>query len=244
MSQSSQVFFSGKPFSVIEIPSAIRPDRNVVIVAKYNANNKKTGLMVQISILDTSLNLRKIDGSEENGQGCSRPQCSAFDGCYVRSFFAHVGSIDKNLNDYRAGTLPKMNWVSFMALINGLDVRLGEFGDPAAMGLRYVEEIARRARKHTGYTHRWKSCDQDLRFFLMASVENQPDYDLARKMGWKCFYVGGNPVKGDVMQCPNEGPSGLLCNQCGLCKGANAKFSISIEPHGQQKKKIGVLTSV
>ena len=239
---ADRIFKSGKPFSIIEIPSELMPDQTIVLIAKYNQTNRKTGLMVQLSILDTSIQaVHKIDGSIPNGQGCSESQCTAFKACYVRSNIQHIFPMTGVLNRYKAGELPSIHWIDFVVLCQDKNVRFGEFGDPAAINIRYVEELAYRAKNHTGYTHQWKTCNQDLRFFFMASVETQADYDQAVSMGWKCFFVGADPIKGKIMQCPNESKANLQCQDCMLCNGAKTKFSISIQPHGRQGKHINPL---
>jgi hypothetical protein len=220
---ATEAFWTGKPIAVGEFPSAIMPDRKIVLIAKLNDHNSKTGRMIQ--------------------QGCSRSQCGAFDACYVRNFHFHIMRIQEALQSYIDGKIPKMTFNSFLNLVRKCNspVRFGEFGDPCSISFDIVSKIAKVSRiGHSGYTHQWKTADQRFSTILMASVENEKDYQLAKSMGWKSFGINLPAVKGERINCPAD-KQAYKCETCLLCHGNKAKVSIVIESHGHGKKKLPVL---
>lgn len=233
-------FYAGRPVVVGLFPSQLAQSRQVVMIAKLKAN-KKTGRMIQLAFLDPTIDQRRIDPGHENGQGCDH-RCSAFSGCYVRSFVFHIGSIAAALAEYKAGTMPSLNFSSFLQVVETCQTptRVGEFGDPASVSFETIDAIVKASQKsgHTGYTHHWRNCDQRLQRHLMASVETEQDYQHARSLGWRCFHVGGQPVQGQSIICLNS-TKALACADCRLCRGTSTKLDIVIEAHGRNSKKIG-----
>lgn len=232
-------FYAGKPLSVGLFPSTLAAGRQVVILAKLKAN-KKTGRMIQLAFLDPTIKQRKIDSSQHNGQGCDN-RCTAFNGCYVQSFVFHIGSIASALDDYNAGLMPAMAFDDFLDIVQASEtsVRLGEFGDPASVSFNVIDRIvqASQAAGHTGYSHHWRTCDQRLKRHVMASVENESDYQLAKAMGWNCFYVGGTATKGQSLLCLNSS-HGKSCADCLLCSGDSKRLDIVIDAHGRNARKL------
>jgi hypothetical protein len=160
------------------------------------------------------------------GQCALRGESGKKRACYVT--IAHAPSaIYRNLD--------KRQPLDF-SLIRNRDVRLGAYGDPAFISLSKLHQLVKVARSHTGYTHQWRSCDPDYRLLLMASVENEEDYHIAREAGWRTFRVRHKDqplLKGEAM-CPASEEAGkkLQCITCGRCNGASNKKSISIIAHG------------
>jgi hypothetical protein len=233
-----KAFYTGKPICIGRFDSTLS-DGEVIIIAKMRAN-KKTGLMIQLAFLDPSIDQKKIDPSKENGQGCDK-RCTAFEACYVQAFAFHIGSIQHALDDYNSGKMEYMLFSTFLALVTELNlpVRFGEFGDPSSVDYSVIKRIADACGLigHTGYTHHWRSCDQRLKNYFMASVENQSDYELAKSMGWRCFFVGGLPVQGESITCLNSSAN-LNCVDCKLCAGTKFRFDVVIDAHGRNAKKI------
>jgi hypothetical protein len=100
-------------------------------------------------------------------------------------------------------------------------IRFGAYGDPAALPVDLLLNLASVASRRTGYTHQWRTCDQRLRAVLMASCDNTKDCDDAHAMGWRTFRVStdGAPLDGEVV-CPATTERALSCVDCGLCSGA------------------------
>jgi hypothetical protein len=123
------------------------------------------------------------------------------------------------------------------ALGEGRLVRLGTYGDPAAVPSEVWTALARRAAGHTGYTHQWRTADA-LRALCMASVDNEAEAAIARGMGWRTFRVAlserPQPMAKESL-CPASAEAGkkLTCSRCLACAGANGfRGSIYIPAHG------------
>lgn len=54
------------------------------------------------------------------------------------------------------------------AALAGLPVRLGTYGDPAAVPTVVWQTVLAQSAMHTGYTHQWRTCDQTLAHWCMA----------------------------------------------------------------------------
>jgi hypothetical protein len=76
----------------------------------------------------------------------------------------------------------------------------------------------------------------------MASVETSRDSLIARSQGWRYFRVtaGDASVGAGEVVCPSL--SGMTCERCGVCNGADGKGkSIVIPAHGALAKRAGAL---
>ena len=63
----------------------------------------------------------------------------------------------------------------------GRVVRIGSYGDPAAIPAAHWRAIIRHAAGHTGYSHQWRlALAQGLRGIVMASADSAQDRDVAR----------------------------------------------------------------
>ena len=84
------------------------------------------------------------------------------DRCYVQVLHAPL-SIWRSL-----GGMPEMGADDWRRL-GQRSIRLGAYGDPAALPFDLVRGLAMGAMGWTGYTHAWRYCDQRFRELLMAS---------------------------------------------------------------------------
>jgi len=123
--------------------------------------------------------------------------------------------------------------------VRGRMVRLGSYGDPAAVPLEVWTQLLRGAAGHTGYTHQWR--DPRFRGFaalVMASADNPAERDEARAAGWRTFAIrlAGEPLAHRESICPAspEGGDKLTCAACGACDGAarGRRGSVAIVVHG------------
>ena len=135
-----------------------------------------------------------------------------------------------------------------MVKLNGLgmdrDVRLGAYGDPAAVPLYIWHNLLKNSRSNTGYTHMWQACETGLREYVMASCDNVRDTIIARSAGWRTFRVAEDAeetLEREVI-CPatEESPSTtkLQCVDCTACNGLRnrRKSSIVVKAHGSARK--------
>ena len=128
-------------------------------------------------------------------------------------------------------------------------LRLGAYGDPAALPYDLVSDLVSAARgagirRLAGYTAQWKTADIRFRRLLMASCQGYHDELLAQLMGWRTFsaVLPDTPLAPDTIFCPAtaEGGDKTVCERCGLCDGAklggDMRKSIRAVVHGPQKE--------
>lgn len=139
-------------------------------------------------------------------------------------------------------------------LLKGRALRLGAYGDVAALPPRLVAALVRAVKgRVTGYTHGHKHGGlkfvSHLRTSCMLSVETEEAARSAWAAGWRTFRGvsdegGESNVKGQEITCPTEYRD-IQCEKCGLCKGASLSArSITIPVHGTFKKSALRVVSV
>lgn len=125
-----------------------------------------------------------------------------------------------------------------------LPVRIGSYGDPAAVPIEVWRELVATADRYTGYSHLWDDprTDPALKKYCMASVDNLEQRDRAQAAGWRTFLVvaeGGTLPPDDII-CPasKAGGSRTTCDRCRLCMATSigCEKSISIFAHGPGKE--------
>lgn len=218
----------------------------IVVVAtglKIGSDNTKTGDFIQTYILswdgDKPTDALKSGKDESVCGDCIHRVQDGWGTCYVNAgqgpnavydgLKRGIYSVwmDSMLDDYFAGSI----------------VRLGAYGDPAAVPVRVWRKILGVARGWTGYTHQWRKCDPELRRYCMASVETRRQQSRARKMGWKTFRVRNDDeeLAPHEFVCPASEEAGkrLKCEDCLACCGGewNGKqVTPAIRVHGTSYK--------
>jgi hypothetical protein len=116
-------------------------------------------------------------------------------------------------------------------------VRLGTYGDPAAVPSLVWRELVTDSIGHTGYTHQWRDAPA-LVGLCMASVDTVTEAREAQALGWRTFRVDTSRAigaqAGEVL-CPASAEAGkkLTCEKCLACGGADGRrSSIYIPAHG------------
>jgi len=222
----------------------------VVVIATGifgKSENRKTGQVVQTYILKTDMDpivSRRLGLDKSNCGDCKHKEKQT---CYVN--LCH-------------GPLPIFKAFhngSYREFVSGDEqyfanksIRLGSFGDPAAVPFEVWEKLCsfsgKKFKNFVGYTHQWKTCDQRLSNFCMASVDSidnySKEYELAKEMGWRTFRVYGtldkdvnfsDKLNKNEIICPasEQGGKKTICENCGLCSGNNIKAKdIMIPFHG------------
>jgi len=191
------------------------------------SKNPKTGEMIQTYILRQDIKpifARRLSEDKSICGDCKHKEHAT---CYVnlchgpRAVFAafHDGSYRK----WESGDIESFR---------GAYIRLGTYGDPAAVPLEVWDNLAGVAKAITGYTHQWKTCDQRLKQYCMASVDSivgyNKEYFQAQLMGWRTFRVReslDNKLFANEFVCPASKEAGVLtnCKQCGACGGFSQK---------------------
>lgn len=219
----------------------------IVAIATMRSDNRKTGNMVQTWILRADQS--PVDASKALADSSICGDCkhrqSLGGACYV-----NIGQGPNAVyRAYRAGKYEDRSGINAMgadarrAIGRGRKVRLGAYGDPAAVPSIIWGELLTGADGHTGYTHQWRTLKaQSLRELCMASVDNDVEYTEARAMGWRTFRVA--TVMGILHKREFECAStarGTQCIDCMACDGAGergpTKASVAIVVHGSLAKR-------
>jgi hypothetical protein len=205
----------------------------IVVIATQGSANTKTGDMDQTWILH-----QDVHPMEALKQGLDAAICgdcqhrrSQGGACYVQVAWAPSQVWKK----YRVGGYPKLR--ELVTNFSGRKVRLGSYGDPAAVPVRIWDRITRKSAGWTGYTHQWRTA-LHLQPYCMASVDSEEERALAGSMGWRTFRVRRpyDPIDDYEVRCPASQEAGYKtdCATCLACGGTNAKAKcdISIIVHG------------
>jgi len=202
------------------------------------STNTKTGAMIQTWIIreDVEPTIAMKTGKDASICGDCQSRGGA---CYVLVFQAP-------LNVYRSfhrGLYPAVDSLEHIEeLFAGHNVRLGSYGDPAAVPTKIWRAFTRKAQSRVGYTHQWRACDQSLSTLIMASVDSEDERSQANAKAWRTFRVkaqGAPSMQGEIT-CPASKEAGYrtTCENCGLCGGSDKRAKdIVIEAHGHGAKK-------
>lgn len=220
-----------------EGPSLINGEPIVAIATGLvtPSTNRKTGPMIQTWILaqDEAPHVAVKSGKDEAVCG----NCPARGKwCYVTTFQGPRSIWET----WKRGGYPSLDVNAFV----NKPVRLGAYGDPAAVPFYIWDDICFVASMVTGYTHQWVSCDPLLKAHCMASCDTVEEAREARAEGWRTFRVTESPgdkVLSKEVVCPASEEAGhkLTCIECGACNGTSSgrKSHIIIQAHGAKTKR-------
>ena len=208
------------------------------------SQNVKTGAMVQVWILDAQEKPTEALKSGADASVCGDCPLRGLLGS-ERACYVDLGKAPRAVFlGWQRGIYPDWDGSPFER-----PVRLGAYGDPAALPLGVVQALTAAAPLGwTGYTHQWPTTDQRLRFALMASVDSPEEAAEAERLGWRSFAAHGpgeaQETVGDrrVILCPAES-RGVSCADCRLCDGSRGesdrRASIRIPAHGPGARFVG-----
>lgn len=215
-------------FVVYRGPSALdgSPIIAVLTGADGSSKNPKTGPMAQLYILPADISPSEAQRSGADAAVCGdcplRPITAKANGtteCYVLAYQAPQSTWRSN-RDRPVDLAPALAQVTR----SGVAVRLGAYGDPAALPQALVAALhAASDGNVTGYTHQWRRPEMGwLRRYTMASCDAPHDYARAVAEGWRTYRViaEGAPLAKKEIACPSE--IGVTCARCGLCDGIRA----------------------
>lgn len=199
------------------------------------SRNAKTGAMVQTYIIRADMH--PIDAVRSGADAAICGDCRhRGDGtgkersCYV-TLYRGPGQVWRSLQrgSYAAAT-PE----TVASIIAGRMVRLGTYGDPAAVPIEVWQVLVSRAAGWTGYTH-VRGLGPKWAALCMASADTVGERDEARLRGFRVFRVGSEREAGEVV-CPASAEAGhrTTCEACRACMGTagKARADIVIAPHG------------
>lgn len=218
----------------------------IVVIATGDSKNDKTGNMIQTWILgvDIAPHIAAKDGRDVSicGECPLRTNADGKRACYVRT---HEASLSV-WRAFHRGSYRRANPADFGA---GAIVRIGSYGDPAAVPAHVWERFVSRSIGRTGYTHQWQHSDpvvrrnaEALRGIVMASADSPETHDAAEAADWRAFRIrrADQPLLPGERVCPASAEAGYktTCAACRACSGTAGRghSSIAIIAHGNGAK--------
>lgn len=220
----------GAPIVVIVIGLITRAARKV---------NRKTGAMLQTYILRSDIAPMAAIHAGLDASICGTCVHRGADGDGTgRTCYVNIGQGPTVVfKQYAKGGYPRVNDAA--PLGRNRMVRLGTYGDPAAVPAYVWHNLLNDAKGSTGYTHQWRAIDARVWApLVMASADTAQDAQDAWRMGYRTFRVAMTNVKieGREVLCPASKEAGakVQCEQCKACSGTSTgrKGSIYIPLHG------------
>lgn len=209
---------------------------NVVAIITFRTENRKIGKMAQLWILpDNGLSPLAAVQAGQNQSACGncalQGQWDAILGkvrnrvCYV-----NLGQGPRSIHSALSkGRYPAVSLERALELIRGLKLRLGAYGDPAALPIDLIEALVSVSSGHTGYSHQLFWIDRPkaerLAKLVMVSCHNRAQLEEAQRRNWRAFAVVTESQRAqstDLVECPAY-TRGISCEQCLLCRGASLK---------------------
>ena len=218
-------------FVLYEGPSVL-DGAPIVAIATMSTKNAKTGAMVQTWILRADMApLAALEAKADVSVCGVCPQRRSIGGaCYV-----NVGQAPQAVwKAYKRGSYSH-DWNP--ETFAGRKIRLGAYGDPAAVPADVWASVLDRASGWTGYTHQisHKNFQHELLKWVMVSADTPRQASALQGRGYRTFRVKapGAPVLPGEITCPTEYNAQANCAACGLCNGAARDGkSVVIDVHG------------
>ena len=223
-----------------------KPIVGIVVGFNKSSTNTKTGDLLQSYILVDNGKTPQENASYSSADGSVCGNCphkaspeQKTGSCYVNLcqgpsavFRAYTNGKYDILNDTHK------DWFS------GRNLRMGSYGDPAAIPFETWIKIRNWCVAHTAYTHQWRTCDVRFKTLCMASCDTEADYIEAKKQGWRTFRVklATDKVFKTEIGCPASKEMGnkTQCAGCMACNGSkkpnDLRRDITINAHGMQFK--------
>jgi hypothetical protein len=240
---------SAKPrgFVLYQGPSLI-DGAPIAVVAITKSSNRKTANMVQTYIIRSDINpldANRLGADVSICGSCPHRGTAAPDKpsglARGRSCYVNLGQ--GPLGVYRsliAGKYPVLAGHAAIAAVGqGRMVRIGTYGDGAAVPAYVWDSLLSLAKGHTAYSHQsgMRSSSFDASRY-MVSADNLVTATKAWREGMRTFRVmrhAADLMTGREILCPASEEAGrrTTCDRCGLCGGAAVKAkSIAIVAHG------------
>jgi hypothetical protein len=204
----------------------------IVVVALTASTNRKTGNMVQTYILRDGVDPVSAARSGQDASVCGDCKHRPANGgaCYV-TLIHGPSSVYRAL---QRGAYPAVGSIEQVAQLGaGRMVRLGTYGDPAAVPVGIWEALTRDASGRTGYTHQWNTQALKtahwgrLTALVMASVDDECEAQEARRQGLRYFRIrtADEALGPREFMCPASDEAGKrkTCAECGACNGTTGR---------------------
>ena len=216
----------------------------IVAIATVGSSNSKTGDMVQTWIIRTDV--APIDANRTGADVSVCGNCPhkgvVVEGAKMaqnRTCYVNIGQAPTSVykaykrGSYRTATTP----AALAAIGAGRMVRIGSYGDGAAVPATVWEGLKADAKGHTAYSHQFDTVAAPSASIYMHSADTLADAQNAWAAGRRTFRIVADVaemVKGAEIECPSD--RGVKCVDCGLCDGSKLAKSVAIVVHGTGAK--------
>lgn len=222
-----------KPLGLVLYRGKSRIDGKLIIVIATGftkSENRKTGNMLQTWILRADIPPILAVQLGHDYSVCGNCKLKHFRSCYVN--VAH--GPHNTFYAYQRGRYTMFE-DKHLELFKGRSIRLGSYGDPAAVPTEVWAKICSVTNGHTGYTHQWNArfIDPELKKYCMASCDNTAEASKAKELGWHYFRirmsdnfnVPHDRICYNEFVCPAsiEAKHKTDCSKCKACMGLGAK---------------------
>jgi len=223
-------------------PSAFNGEEIVVIVTGWRgSDNPKTGKTLQTWIIVPNQSPLEAHQEGNDKSVCGNCKHMYFGSCYVNL----IQGPNQVWNTYQAGRYLYAK-PEHLELFRDKVIRLGSYGEPAAVPIGIWDSLASVVKGWLGYTHTWRQKQfQAFKKYCMASCDTEQEARDAMFMGWKPFYVRDDehdPIPDGFFSCPasKEENHRLTCTECMVCKGGEYRIGQAVPCiafHGPSWKK-------
>jgi hypothetical protein len=215
----------------------------IVVIATYSERNTKTGGVVQTYILRADMNPLEASKTGEDASICgtcplrgepttdpARKQAKG------RKCYVNLGQgVLITYRSFLRGVYPDAQTTDARRAIGrGRVVRVGTYGDPAAVPSHVWDDLLADAASHTAYTHAsgWRP---DIAMQSADSLEQAQAHWQAGRRTFRVLVDLGDIVPAREVLCPASKEAGrrTTCDACRLCGGnaTRSPKSVAIVEH-------------
>ena len=228
----------------------------IFVAAIRSSRNAKTGNMVQTYIMcqhPDPLTASKL-GIDFDICGNCRHRGSATTAParkIAKDRTCYVNLAQGALQVYKAYRRGAYEYEAPESVGRGKYVRVGTYGDPAAVPASVWRALLSNSAGHTAYSHQFETAGADFdASIFMRSVDSRAEAYAAAAAGQRSFrvinqadYSAGRdaPIAGLEVSCPASAEAGrrTTCVDCLLCSGAQLRAkSVAIVAHGAAGGKV------
>lgn len=207
----------------------------IIVVATMSTNNEKTGDMIQTWIMREDVSPIEASAQKLDSSVCGMcPHRTSLKGaCYVTLHQAPLAV----WKSYKKGNYKDLDSRDLLHF-SGRQIRLGSYGDPAAVPFEVWQNVVNHTAGNTGYTHQLhhKRFDRRIATICQISADTEKQAQDAWKKGYKTFRVKTPNMRRleNEITCVNT-THNVSCLDCGLCDGKRA--NVVIDVHGRSAKR-------
>lgn len=225
----------------------------IVCVAIVTSGNSKTGNMIQTHILRADVSPLEASKTGQDFSICGNCEHrgtpttdTSKKQAQWRTCYVNLGQGPNQVFKRLQGSgYPTATAEQTQAIGRARMVRLGTYGDPAAVPASVWDNLLKEAAGHTGYTHQHDKAPDYSR--MMYSADTAAEAQTAHNAGLRTFRVipikqwqenGQNALLNAEIICPASKEAGqrVTCEKCKLCSGSSVKAkSVAIVAHGTAK---------